>query len=91
MKLPQVAARRINVALQASHPHQEIMMIDRNLRTVLSFTFLYGAFALSVLAAQVVLASVPRDRVQTASVERQTTTSFTGLVSLASYDLASSE
>jgi hypothetical protein len=66
-------------------------MIDRDLRTVLFFTFLYGAFALSALATQVLLAGIPRDVVQTASVERQATASFTGLVSLASYDLASSE
>ena len=65
-------------------------MIDRNLRAVLSFTFVYGAFAFFALAAQVILPSAPRDVVQTASVERQAP-SFTGLVSLASYDLASSE
>jgi hypothetical protein len=33
------------------------------------------------------LSSVPRDVVQTASVERQATKSFIALVSLASYDL----
>jgi hypothetical protein len=66
-------------------------MIDRSLRTVLSFTFVYGAFAFLALAAQVILPSAPRDVVQTASVGRQATTSFTGLVSLVSYDLASSE
>jgi hypothetical protein len=66
-------------------------MLDRNLRAVLSFTFVYGAFAFLALAAQVVLPTAPRDPVRTASVEPQATTSFTGLVSLASYDLASSE
>jgi hypothetical protein len=66
-------------------------MIDRNLRSVLSFTFIYGAFAFFSLAAQVVVTSVPRDVVQTARIENQATTNFTGLISLASYDLASSE
>ena len=65
-------------------------MIDRNLKAVLSFTLIYGAFAFLALGAhRVVIPSVSAQPIQSASTDQQG--SGPRYASLASYDLAASE
>jgi hypothetical protein len=64
-------------------------MIDRSLRTVLSFTFLYGVFACLALGAHhLAVPSVSAGTIQSTSADQQGSgkTMFA-----AAYDLASSE
>lgn len=64
-------------------------MVDRNLRAVLSFTFLYGLFACLALGAHhLAIPSVSAETIQSASADQQ----GSGKRMLAvAYDLASSE
>jgi hypothetical protein len=65
-------------------------MIDKSLKSVLVFTGIYGLIACALLAGQVALAPPSAGRAQVADAGGSPA-SFASLISVASFDLASSE